>query len=79
MRIAVSAGNNVYNGKDFDCGSVGNGKRECDITKETVKLLIPMLKAQGHTVLDVTPYNERFVNAKAHHKLRCERADKFNE
>ena len=77
MRIAVSAGHNVYNGNYFDCGSIGNGKRECDITRETVKLLIPMLKAQGHIVLDVTPYNERFVNAKAHHKVRCERADKF--
>ncbi len=78
MRIAVSAGHNVYNGNYFDCGSIGSGKRECDITRETVKLLIPMLKAQGHIVLDVTPYNERFVNAKAHHEVRCQRADKFN-
>ena len=78
MRIALSAGHNVYNGKYFDCGSVGNGKRECDITKETVALLMPMLKKQGHTVIDVTPYNEHFKTKKDHHILRCIQVDKFN-
>ena len=77
MRIALSAGHNVYNGKYFDCGSVGNGKRECDITKETVALLISMLKKQGHTVIDVTPYNEHFATKKDHHVVRCKRVDEF--
>lgn len=77
MRIAISAGHNVYNGKYFDCGSVGNNKRECDITKETVALLMPILKAQGHDVVDVTPYNERFKAKKDHHILRCGRVDEF--
>lgn len=78
MRIALSAGHNVYNGKYFDCGSVGNNKRECDITKETVALLMPILKNMGHTVLDVTPYNEHFATKKDHHVLRCKRVDEFN-
>ena len=77
MRIALSAGHNVYNGKYFDCGSVGNNKRECDITKETVRLLVPMLKKQGHTVVDVTPYNEKFATKKDHHVVRCRRVDEF--
>ena len=57
MRIAISAGHNVYNGKYFDCGAVCYPYVEADITKETVKKLIPGLKAQGHIVIDVTPYN----------------------
>lgn len=78
VRIAVSAGHNVYVNGIFDPGAVGNGKREADITKETVKHLIPLLKAQGHTVIDVTPYNENFRNSKGHHIVRCKRVDGFN-
>lgn len=78
MRIAIAAGHNVYVNNVFDPGAVGNGKRESDITKETVRLLILLLKSQGHTVLDVTPYNEGFPNGKSHHKLRCKRVDEFN-
>ncbi|SCL85253.1 N-acetylmuramoyl-L-alanine amidase [Sporanaerobacter sp. PP17-6a] len=78
MRIALSAGHNVYNNGIFDCGAIGNGKREADITNETVALLIPILKSQGHTVINVTPYNEKFKCKKDHHILRCKRADEFN-
>lgn len=77
MRIALSAGHNVYINNYFDCGAVGNGKREADITKETVKYLIPLLKAQGHTVIDVTPYNENFKHSRDHHVVRCKRVDEF--
>lgn len=77
MIIALSAGHNVYIGNNFDCGAIENGKRESDITKETVKYLIPLLKAQGHIVIDVTPYNERFETKKAHHIKRCRTADNF--
>lgn len=78
MRIAVSAGHNVYVGKYFDPGAVCNPYVEAEINKETVALLIPLLKAQGHTVLDVTPYNEQFIDSKAHHVVRCKRVDEFN-
>lgn len=78
MRIAVGAGHNVFVNNNFDCGAVSGSIRECDITKETVKNLIPLLKAQGHQVLDVTPYNQRFTSSREHHVLRCNRADNFN-
>ena len=78
MRIAVSAGHNVYVNNIFDPGAVGNGMRESDITKETVGLLILLLKSQGHTVLDVTPYGENFSSGKSHHEIRCRRVDEFN-
>lgn len=78
MKIAVSAGHNVYINKVFDPGAVGNGKRESDINKKTVAALIPLLKSQGHRVLDVTPYKHNFSNNKSHHELRCKRVDKFN-
>lgn len=77
MRIAVSAGHNVYINNIFDPGAVKNPYVEADITKETVAILIPTLRAQGHEVIDVTPYNERFPNSKAHHELRCARVDAF--
>ncbi|NLY45504.1 MAG: N-acetylmuramoyl-L-alanine amidase [Tissierella sp.] len=78
MRIAVSSGHNVYINNVFDPGAVGNGKRESDINKETVGLLISLLRSQGHTVLDVTPYNEKFRSRQSHHELRCKRVDAFN-
>lgn len=77
MRIAVSAGHNVYINNNFDCGSVGSGLREADITKKTVRLLIPMLQKLGHTVLDVTPYNQKFKHSKEAHVVRCKKADDF--
>lgn len=77
MRIALSAGHNVYIGKYFDCGAVGSGKREAAITKATVKKLIPLLEAQEHRVKDVTPYNQSFSSNKAHHEVRCKAADDF--
>lgn len=77
MRICVSAGHNVYINNSFDCGAVGNGKRESDITRETVSLLIPLLERQGHKVLDVTPYDKGYSNKKAHHLERCKKADNF--
>ncbi|MBV1817350.1 N-acetylmuramoyl-L-alanine amidase [Bacteroidales bacterium MSK.15.36] len=77
MRIALSAGHNVYIGSNFDCGAVGNGKREADITKATVKNLISLLEAQGHKVKDVTPYNQKFSEKKSHHLKRCREVDKF--
>lgn len=77
MRIALSAGHNVYIGNNFDCGAVGNGKREADITKATVKNLISLLEAQGHKVKDVTPYNQKFSDKKSHHLKRCKAVDSF--
>lgn len=47
MRIAVSAGHNVYINNLFDPGAVNNPHVESDITKETARLVIPMLRAQG--------------------------------
>lgn len=78
MRIAVTAGHNVYINNIFDPGAIGKGKGESDINKETVALLIPVLKSQGHTVLDVTPYDYNFPSRKSHHELRCRRVDEFN-
>jgi len=77
MRIALSAGHNVYINNNFDPGAVGNGFREADITKSTVAILMPILKAQGHTVIDVTPYNENFKHSRDHHVVRCKRVDEF--
>lgn len=77
MRIALSAGHNVYIGNNFDCGAVGNGKREADITKATVKNLISLLEAQEHKVKDVTPYNQKFSEKKSHHLKRCREVDNF--
>ena len=77
MKIALSAGHNVIINGIFDVGAVGNSKREADITKETVKILIPLLERQGHAVLDVTPYNEKFKDRETHHQLRCKRVDEF--
>lgn len=77
MRIALSAGHNVYINNNFDPGAVGNNKREADITKKTVATLKPLLEKQGHTVIDVTPYNQKFDNSKEHHVLRCKRVDEF--
>lgn len=78
MRIAVSAGHNVYVNGIFDPGATRNPYIEAEITKETVSILIPMLRAQGHEVIDVTPYNENFRNSKDHHIVRCKRVDEFN-
>jgi len=78
MKIALSAGHNVYINNNFDCGAVGNGRRESDITKETVNYLMQLLKAQGHSVIDVTPYNEKFKERKDHHVFRCKKVDEFN-
>ena len=78
MKIAISAGHNVYNNGIFDCGAYKEPYVESEITKETVAILIPILKSQGHDVIDVTPYNERFKTKKDHHILRCGRVDKFN-
>ena len=77
MRIALSAGHNVYIKNVFDPGAVANGKREADINKETLAILIPLLKYQGHEVLDVTPYKENFASKKSHHEERCKRVDEF--
>lgn len=77
MKIAISAGHNIYVGGIFDPGATRNPYIEAEITKETVSILIPMLRAQGHEVMDVTPYNERFASSKAHHELRCSRVDTF--
>lgn len=76
-RISVSAGHNVYINGLFDPGAVCYPYVEADITKQTVKNLIPLLKAQGHEVLDVTPYNQHFKHKKDHHVLRCKRVDNF--
>lgn len=77
MRIAVSAGHNVYVGKYFDSGATNVPYIEADINKETVAILIPLLKAQGHTVIDVTPYNEKYPDSRSHHVVRCNRVDEF--
>ena len=77
MRIAISAGHNVYIDNVFDPGAVRYPYVEADLNKETVKLLIPMLERQGHTVLDVTPYNQHFKSSREHHVVRCNKADEF--
>lgn len=77
MRIAVSAGHNIYVGKYFDPGATNPPFVEADINKETVAKLIPLLQAQGHEVLDVTPYNEKFPDSKSHHVVRCNKVDMF--
>lgn len=74
--INVSAGHNVYIGKNFDPGAVCEPYVEADITKETVKILIPILESQGYIVNDVTPYNEKFEYKKDHHIKRCNQVDK---
>lgn len=78
MKIAVSAGHNVYIGMNFDPGAISYPYVEANINRETVALLIPLLKAQGHTVIDVTPYEEQFFHSKDHHVVRCKRVDEFN-
>lgn len=78
MRIAITAGHNIYNGKYFDPGATNPPLTEADIVKQTVALLIPMLERQGHIVLDCTPYNEKFPDNRSSHVERCKRVDKFN-
>lgn len=77
MKIALSAGHNVFINNNFDVGAVANGKREADITRETVKYLFEILKKQGHEVIDVTPYDEKFTEKKSHHEKRCKAVDEF--
>ena len=64
MIIALSAGHNVINNGYFDHGSISPcGKfKEADITRRTVALLKPTLEAMGHTVHDVTPYDQKFYS-----------------
>lgn len=78
MRIAVTAGHNVYIGKYFDPGAVNPPLTEADIVKATVSILVPMLERQGHIVLDATPYNEKFADSRFSHVERCKRVDEFN-
>lgn len=83
MRITVTAGHNIYVNGIFDPGAVKNPYVEADIVRETVAKLISLLKAQGHEVLDATPYNQKFTGKtntlarKSHHELRCKKADEF--
>lgn len=63
MRIALGAGHNVYLNRYFDPGAVYYPYVEADITKQTVRNLIPLLEAQGHEVFDITPYNEKFTGS----------------
>ncbi len=84
MIIGLSSGHNVFVNGIFDPGAIKYPYIEADITRETVRVLIPKLQAQGHTVVDVTPYNQKFVGStgaaarKKHHELRCSRADEAN-
>lgn len=78
VRIAVSKGHNVYNNNIFDNGASGNGKREAYEVDKTIDALIPMLRNQGHYVVDVTPKNEHFKNSKAAHEERAKRVNKGN-
>lgn len=78
MRIAVTAGHNVYIGKYFDPGAVNPPITEADITKETVALLIQLLERQGNIVLDATPYGETFNDSRSSHVERCKRVDAFD-
>lgn len=78
MNIAISAGHNVYNGKYFDNGSMSRGLKEAEITKSTVRYLKDMLTKLGHSVYDVTPYNDRFVNSRSAHDERAKRVNKLN-
>lgn len=80
MKIALSAGHNVYNNGIFDAGSVSPNRKlkEADITKKTVKLLKPMLEKMGHKVYDVTPYNQHFKNSAEAHKNRSAKVKNVN-
>ena len=77
MKIAISAGHNIYNNGIFDRGASNGDFIEATINKETVKILIDLLKKQGHDVLDVTPYNQKFPNTKSHHLLRAQLVNEF--
>lgn len=77
MKITSTAGHNVYNKGIFDPGAVKYPHVEAGINKEAVSKLIPLLRNQGHEVLDATPYNQKFSHKKEHHKLRCKRVDEF--
>ena len=81
MRIAVSAGHNIYANGYFDNGTSGHGRREAAEAKATVAIVIRLLRAKGHEVLDVTPYNQRFVSnnrGTAHKNAHQERANRIN-
>lgn len=80
MKIALSAGHNVYNNGVFDVGSVSPNRKinEASITKKTVSLLKPMLEKMGHKVYDITPYNQRFTSSKNAHLERSKRVKSIN-
>lgn len=77
MRIAVSKGHNVYyqHGSKyiFDPGATKYPHTEADITNSTVDILIPLLRAKGHEVLDVTPLNQKFEDKKSAHEARSKK------
>ena len=77
MRIAVSKGHNVYyqhgNKYIFDPGATKYPHTEADITNSTVDILIPLLRAKGYEVLDVTPLNQKFEDKKSAHEARSKK------
>lgn len=75
MKVAIGAGHNVYVKGIFDQGASSGEYIEATITKNTVEELIPLLRAQGHEVLDVTPYNEYFHYKRHPHEVRAKKAD----
>lgn len=76
IRVAVSKGHNVYNNSVFDNGAIGSGKKEAYEVDKTVDILIPMLRSQGHYVVDVTPKNEHFKSSKEAHIKRAQNVNK---
>lgn len=78
MRIAVSKGHNVFNSGVFDNGASGNGKKEALEVDRTVDELIPLLRIQGHTVVDITPKNRHFKNSKEAHEYRAKLVNEGN-
>ena len=82
MKIAVSKGHNVYykhgNGYIFDPGATKSPYTEADIVNDTVDILIPLLRAKGHNVIDVTPLNQKFLTKKAAHEARSKKIKENN-
>lgn len=78
MRIAVSAGHNVFYRNIFDNGATTRGYKEAAIVRQTVKEAISLLKKQGHQVLDVTPYDTEQGNPTKAHRARADRVNAFN-
>lgn len=84
MKIVLWFGHNTIHNGTFDSGSVGNGKKEADITKATVYKLAELLNNMGHDTYIIDVYKKRFnassrkMASKKAHQYRADKTNQIN-